>query len=111
MDCACSVFDFLARSIKLDAVMIFDGGVDGLFYGNEYNTGTSSMDTISIIDGSLASVSKRYYGFTAFGSEGSNYEVRHADALMRIAELVRVKTQVTPVWISPHHRVGLERIA
>ena len=83
------IFNNLKDRLRLDAILILDGGVDGLFYGNEYNTGTPSMDAVSVIAGSLVQDCKRFYGFTAFGTEGSNQEVRHSDALLRISELIQ----------------------
>lgn len=83
------IFSNLKERLNLDAILVLDGGVDGLFYGNEYNTGTPSMDAVSVIAGSLVEDCKRFYGFTAFGTEGSNQEVRHCDALLRISELIQ----------------------
>jgi len=55
--------------------------------GDEYDLGTPSMDSISIISASLYSIENRYFVMTAFGSEGANKEVSHAEVLERISEL------------------------
>lgn len=81
-------YRYLRERLGLDAVVLVDGGVDGLFLGNEYDTGTPSMDAVSIL--AAASLDCRgVYVSTAFGTEGVGKTVRHADALRRIAELVR----------------------
>ncbi|MCX7746923.1 MAG: DUF1152 domain-containing protein [Clostridia bacterium] len=82
-------YDFLKAHLKIDEVLIVDGGVDGIFRGDEYDLGTPSMDSISIIAASLSSIEKKYYIFTAFGSEGVNKEVSHGEALERVSGLIK----------------------
>lgn len=77
----------LQSSLNLDAVIVLDGGVDGLFIGNEFDLATPSMDAISIIAASLVDNWTKIYAFTAFGTEGAESCVRHSDALLRISEL------------------------
>lgn len=81
------IFDYLKKHLKLDAIVILDGGVDGLFIGNEFDLATPSMDAISIIAASTLVDCTKVYAFTAFGTEGAESSVRHADALLRISEL------------------------
>jgi hypothetical protein len=82
------MFQYLETALKLDAIVVLDGGVDGLFIGNEYDLATPSMDAISIIAASTLKHCKKVYAFTAFGTEGAESKVRHADALLRISELI-----------------------
>lgn len=79
---------WLVQSLAIDAIVLVDGGVDGLFIGDEHDTATPSMDAVSIIAAWSLKHPRTLYSFTAFGTEGVGYEVRHADALRRIAELV-----------------------
>lgn len=102
------IFQALEERLKLDAILILDGGVDGLFYGNEYNTGTPSMDAVSVIAGSTLKRSLKYYAFTAFGTEGSNQEVRHADALLRVSELVKENAFLGVSAPKPNSEAGLQ---
>ncbi len=81
------IFQHLQTNLKLDAIVILDGGIDGLFKGNEYDLATPSMDAISIIAASTLTNCSKIYAFTAFGTEGAESQVRHADALLRISEL------------------------
>ncbi len=46
--------------------MIVDGGVDGIFRGDEYDLGTPSMDSISIISSSLTITYNHKYPTTAY---------------------------------------------
>lgn len=81
------IFQYLQTSLDLNAVVILDGGVDGLFIGNEFDLATPSMDAISIIAASIVQNWTKIYAFTAFGTEGAESRVRHSDALLRISEL------------------------
>jgi hypothetical protein len=84
-----NIFRYLQDVLHFDALVILDGGVDGLFIGNEFDLATPSMDAISVIAGSLVECQTKIHGFTAFGTEGAEGSVRHADALLRISELAR----------------------
>ncbi|MEW6284324.1 MAG: DUF1152 domain-containing protein, partial [Candidatus Eremiobacterota bacterium] len=82
-------FAHLRDRLGLGALVVVDGGVDGLFLGNEFDLGTPTTDAISILAAYSTTGLQRYYAFTAFGTEGFDHEVRHFDALERIADLVR----------------------
>ncbi|MBX9723176.1 MAG: DUF1152 domain-containing protein [Candidatus Obscuribacterales bacterium] len=43
------IFQQLQTALNLDAIVVLDGGIDGLFKGNEFDLATPSMDAISII--------------------------------------------------------------
>jgi hypothetical protein len=81
------IFRYLQAKLNLNAIVILDGGVDGLFIGNEFDLATPSMDAISIIAASIIQDWTKIYAFTAFGTEGAESSVRHSDALLRISEL------------------------
>jgi hypothetical protein len=81
------IFQHLQATLDLNAIVILDGGVDGLFIGNEFDLATPSMDAISIIAASTIPNWTKIYAFTAFGTEGAESNVRHSDALLRISEL------------------------
>lgn len=82
------LFAQLCQILHLDAIIMVDGGVDGLFEGTEFDIATPTIDIISIFSANQLSHLKRFYAFTAFGTEGRDNNVRHADALMRIAQQV-----------------------
>lgn len=82
------IFGYLADELSLDALVVVDAGVDGLFHGNEHSLGTPETDAVSILAAREQRRLRRYFAFTAFGTEGVGYSIRHADALERISELV-----------------------
>lgn len=73
----------------IDTVICIDGGVDGIFRGDEFDLGTPSMDAASVIAASLCSARSKYYACTAFGIEGAESGVSHAQVLNRMADLVQ----------------------
>ena len=81
-------YQYLAEHLQLDAVCLVDGGVDGLFIGDEHDCSTPSMDAISIVAANTLTSCKRFFTITAFGTEGAAYSVRHADVLYRISEQI-----------------------
>jgi len=101
---------FLKESLHLDCVFIVDGGVDGIFRGDEFALGTPSMDAISIIAASLSDFQNSYYAMTAFGTEGVNKEVSHADVLERISELIKKDKFYGLSALLKHTRIGREFI-
>jgi hypothetical protein len=89
MRSTCAAYHYLQEGLGLNAVVVLDGGVDGLFIGNEHDLGTPSMDAISILSAAELKNCLGIFAFTAFGTEGTAYSVRHSDALLRMAELIR----------------------
>jgi hypothetical protein len=82
-------YDFLIDRLGIETVICIDGGVDGIFRGDEWDLATPSMDSISVIATSLCRARQRIYACTAFGTEGAEGKVSHAQALARMADLVR----------------------
>jgi len=82
-------YDYLVERLGIQTVICIDGGVDGLFRGDEFDLATPSMDSISVIAASLCRAVRRIYACTAFGTEGAEGKVSHAQALARMADLVR----------------------
>lgn len=82
-----AAYNKLHEIYRYDALYVVDGGADGIFRGDEYGLGTPSMDSISVIAGSTSAIPNCTYVLTAFGSEGINNEVAHADVLERVSEL------------------------
>lgn len=81
-------FQYLNEKLNLQSIVVVDGGVDGLFVGDEFELGTPETDTASILAAYAQKDLQRVIAFCAFGTEGTNYEVRHADALQRMSELI-----------------------
>lgn len=82
-------YNHLIKTLGIDVVICVDGGVDGIFRGDEYDMGTPSMDSISVIATSLCNARDKIYTCTAFGAEGAEGSVSHAQVLNRIANLIR----------------------
>ena len=82
-------YNYLITQLGIDVVMCIDGGVDGIFRGDEHDLGTPSMDSISIIATSLCKASLKIYSCTAFGTEGAESRVSHAQALNRMSDLTQ----------------------
>jgi hypothetical protein len=82
-------YNYLVGQLKIDVVVAVDGGVDGLFRGDEFELGTPSMDAISVIAASLCQARQKIYVCTAFGIEGAETRLSHAQVLHRMADLTR----------------------
>lgn len=89
-----TLFNYLCQKYFLTHLIIIDGGVDGIFRGDEYDLGTPSMDSISIISGSLSSFPNKIYSFSAFGTEGIKHEISHAQVLMRVSDLIKQEKMI-----------------
>ena len=81
-------YRYLVNRLKIHTVVCVDGGVDGIFRGDETDLGTPSMDAVSVISASLCGAESRIYASVGFGTEGAEGQVCHAQALQRMAELV-----------------------
>lgn len=81
-------YDQLIEIFNIDTVFCVDGGVDGIFRGDEFDLGTPSMDSISVIAASLCKAAEKVYVSTAFGIEGAESRVPHAHVLHRMADLM-----------------------
>lgn len=86
-------YRYLQQELGFETLILVDGGVDGLFLGNEHDMASPSMDTISLTAGSLLGC-RGYFVTTAFGTEGRQHSVRHHDVLQRMAELVSRRSLV-----------------
>jgi len=82
-------YNLLIKKYAIDIVICIDGGVDGLFRGDGFDLGTPSMDSISVLATSLCNAKSRIYACAAFGTEGAEGRVSHAQALQRMAELTQ----------------------
>ncbi|GMU51109.1 MAG: hypothetical protein AMXMBFR33_02550 [Candidatus Xenobia bacterium] len=82
-------FEYLTEQLGLNAIVIVDGGVDSLFFGDEHDEGTPTLDAISLIAAYAQRDLRRYFALTAFGTEGTGHSVRHYDALEHMAALER----------------------
>lgn len=80
-------YNALVQHLSIDTVICIDGGVDGIFRGDEFDLGTPSMDSISVLATHLCEAKSRIYACTAFGTEGAESQVSHAQALNRMADL------------------------
>lgn len=81
-------YKYLINKFDIKAVICIDGGVDGIFRGDEFDLGTPSMDSILVISTHLSNAPIRLYACTAFGTEGAEGKVSHAQALNRMADLI-----------------------
>jgi hypothetical protein len=81
-------YRYLVDLLRITAVICVDGGIDGLFRGDETDLGTPSMDTVSVFAAHLCNAPIRTYASVGFGTEGAEGTVSHAQGLRRMAELV-----------------------
>lgn len=81
-------YRYLVEQLEIDVVICVDGGVDGLFRGDEADLGTPSMDAVSVFATHLCGAPMRIYASVGFGTEGAEGTVSHAQALRRMSELV-----------------------
>jgi len=98
----------LVERFKIDTVISVDGGIDGIFRGDECDLATPSMDAVSVIAASLCSAPRRLYATTAFGVEGAEGTVSHGQALERMADLVRADAMLGVGAFIRNTEVGLE---
>lgn len=96
----------LCRHLELDAIIMLDAGVDGLFEGTEHDIGTPAIDNISILAAYQLNHIKRFYISTAFGTEGRKHTVRHADALMRISQQIALGGLIDVTALTPQTPIG-----
>lgn len=99
-------YEYLIARYRINVVFCVDGGVDGLFRGDEYDLATPSMDSISVIATSLCSASAKVYVCTAFGTEGAESKVSHAQALQRIANLTQQNAMLGVSAILQQSNIG-----
>jgi hypothetical protein len=81
-------YRYLVERLQTNVVICVDGGIDGLFRGDETDLGTPSMDTVSVFATHLCGAPIRTYASVGFGTEGAEGSVSHAQGLRRMAELV-----------------------
>lgn len=82
-------YNYLIEKYSIEVVICIDGGIDGIFRGDEFDLGTPSMDSISVISTSLSNAKSRIYACAAFGTEGAESRVSHAQAFHRMSELIQ----------------------
>lgn len=81
------IFGYLGQQLRLNALVVVDGGVDALFWGNEHDQATPTIDAISVLAAYQQRSLRRYFAMTAFGTEGTEHSVRHYDVLEHMARL------------------------
>lgn len=101
-------YRYLVQRLGIHAVICVDGGVDGIFRGDETDLGTPSMDTISVMAAHLSGAPMRVYVATAFGVEGAEGTVSHAQALHRMADLMRQNAAIGAGLLHPGEVAGTE---
>jgi hypothetical protein len=100
--------DWIVRQHGVETIICVDGGVDGIFRGDEADLGTPSMDSVTVLASHTCSAARRLYACTAFGVEGAEGTVSHAQALERMAELTAQGAFRGVGAVLPTDPVGLE---
>ena len=83
-----SSLSYLVERLRLDAVIVIDGGVDSLLRGDEYSLASPLEDALTLAAVSQLDVPQRILAATAFGAERLD-GLCDAQALARIADLTR----------------------
>jgi len=83
-----SAYRFIVESFDIDAVLLFDGGVDALLRGDESALGTPAEDLASVAAVSAIDVPLKAIGCLALGAELRD-GICHEQVFGRIAELTR----------------------
>jgi len=104
-------YQWMVEATGATTVICIDGGVDGIFRGDEWDMGTPSMDAISVISTSLCGAPRRIYACTAFGTEGAEGKVSHAQALNRMAEAIRMDAMLGVSMVLKRDAAGREFLA
>lgn len=81
------LYQQLIEYLKIDALILVDGGVDSLMIGDEMGAGTLLEDTISLIATETLDLPVKILTCVGFGAE---LEVAHNNALANMADLVKV---------------------
>jgi hypothetical protein len=81
-------YEWLARELDLDALVLVDGGSDALLRGDEAGLGTPNEDYTSIAAASRVRVATRMLVSLGFGVD-AYHGVCHAHVLRAVAELTR----------------------
>lgn len=85
---AAEAYDYLARELALDAVVLVDGGTDSLMRGDESGLGTPAEDAISLAAVDRLDVATKLLVCLGFGVD-SFHGVCHAHFLEAVAALSR----------------------
>jgi hypothetical protein len=81
-------YQWLVRHLRIDLIVLIDGGIDALLRGDECSLGTPAEDLTSLAAVSLIEGTDALLACVGFGAEIRD-GVSHAQALERIAELTR----------------------
>lgn len=80
------LYQQLIEHLKIDAIILLDGGVDSLMIGDEMGAGTLLEDTISLTAVQSLDVPVKILGCLGFGAE---LEVAHNNALDNMSALIK----------------------
>jgi hypothetical protein len=83
-----AAYDWLARTLKPDAVILVDGGTDSLMRGDEAGLATPEGDMVSLLAASsLAAVERKFLVCLGFGID-THHGICHAHFLENVASLI-----------------------
>jgi len=81
-------YERLIRKLKIDAIILVDGGVDSVMRGDESNPGSLLEDTISLVSIEPLDVPVKILASVGFGTEQEE-DVCHYTALENMASLIK----------------------
>lgn len=84
-----NAYDYLVHKLKIDAIILVDGGVDSLMRGDESNPGSLVEDTVSLAAVENVNLPVKILATIGFGTEVEE-AVCHYTALENMAELVKL---------------------
>ncbi|MFH0899010.1 MAG: DUF1152 domain-containing protein [Pseudomonadota bacterium] len=83
-----AAYRYLARLLRLDAIVLVDGGIDSLLRGDESSLGTPAEDLASLAAVNALDVPSKMLACVGLGAE-SRDGICHAQVFDRIAEIAR----------------------
>ena len=83
-----AAYQYLVETLRLDAVVLVDGGTDSLLFGDEADLGTPEEDMTSVAAANGLKVPTRLLASIGFGVD-SFHGVSHHDVLENVAQLTR----------------------
>ena len=98
-------YTHLVERLRIDTVILVDGGVDSLLRGDEHSLASPLEDALSLATVSGLAVPQKFLAATAFSAERLD-GISHAQVLARIAELTHAEAFHGVSALLPQSEIG-----